>query len=92
MSYSSKLPEEEPTCECRWDEAHQRMDRDDCHFHFDLPEEPPEVDQIETNVAESEPDPAQTIPLSQVQRRKTTDENRPTRKPPRRIESEAEAG
>jgi hypothetical protein len=34
MDYVSWLPEEETVCECRWNEARQRMDRDDCHFHF----------------------------------------------------------
>ena len=42
MSYSMLLPEEEPICECRYDEARDAMDRDDCPFHCDI------VDEIDT--------------------------------------------
>jgi len=38
MSYSFRLPEEEPVCECFYDDVHDRMDREDCHFHCDLVE------------------------------------------------------
>lgn len=37
MSYSFRLPEEEPVCECKYDQVHDRMDREDCPFHCDLP-------------------------------------------------------
>ena len=40
MSYSFRLPEDEPSCECRWDEVKGRLDREDCHFHYELPDEP----------------------------------------------------
>jgi hypothetical protein len=40
MSYSMRLAEEPPECECRYDEARDEMDRDDCPFHCDLPGEP----------------------------------------------------
>jgi hypothetical protein len=36
MSYSFRLPEEEPICECKYDEGHDRMDRDDCPFHCEM--------------------------------------------------------
>ena len=36
MSYSFRLPEEDPVCECKYDEVHDRMDREDCPFHCDL--------------------------------------------------------
>jgi len=36
MSWSMREPEEPPVCECKYDQAHDRMDREDCHFHCDL--------------------------------------------------------
>jgi len=33
MSYSLREPQEERACECRYDEANDRMDSDDCAFH-----------------------------------------------------------
>jgi hypothetical protein len=36
MSFSMLEPEEEPICECRYDEARDVMDREDCPFHCDL--------------------------------------------------------
>lgn len=36
MSYSFRLPEEDPVCECKYDEVHDRMDREDCPFHCDM--------------------------------------------------------
>ena len=84
MSYSFRLPEEEPICECRWDEIRQRMDRDDCHFHFDVPEEPVEVSEAEIEEAVSrQVDSAD---------RRNNDENTTKRKPAHRIERRAEAG
>ena len=44
MSFSFRLPEEDPVCECRYDEIRDRMDREDCPFHCDLVDaEPAEV-------------------------------------------------
>ena len=45
MSFSFRVPEEGPVCECKYDEAHDRMDRDDCHFHCNVADdsEPAEV-------------------------------------------------
>jgi len=44
-------PEEEPVCECRYDEARDVMDRDDCPFHCDLPPDQPagmrELDELQ---------------------------------------------
>jgi len=39
MSFCMLEPEEEPRCECRYDEARDVMDREDCPFHCDLIEE-----------------------------------------------------
>jgi hypothetical protein len=36
LSYSFREPEEPAVCECKYDEVHDRMDREDCPFHFDL--------------------------------------------------------
>jgi hypothetical protein len=36
MSYSFRLPEDDLACECKYDEIHDRMDREDCPFHSDL--------------------------------------------------------
>ena len=45
MSFSFRLPEEEPVCECTYDGIRDRMDREDCPFHCDIVEdtEPAEV-------------------------------------------------
>jgi hypothetical protein len=49
MSYSFRLPEEDPICECFYDEARDRMDRDDCQFHCDWIDDagPEEISVIE---------------------------------------------
>jgi hypothetical protein len=39
MSFSFRLPEEDPICECKYDEVHDRMDREDCAFHCDMVED-----------------------------------------------------
>src|SRR5205085_7381979 len=39
MSFSMLEPEETPVCECRYDEARDAMDREDCPFHRDLVDE-----------------------------------------------------
>ena len=36
MSYSFQEPEWPAVCECKYDEARDEMDREDCAFHFDL--------------------------------------------------------
>jgi hypothetical protein len=36
MSFSFRLPEDDPVCECRYDEIRDRMDREDCPFHCDI--------------------------------------------------------
>ena len=43
MSYSFREPEEPPVCECRYDEIHDRMDREDCPFHCDIVDDAPEI-------------------------------------------------
>ncbi len=42
MSYSFREPEESAACECKYDEIHDRMDRDDCAFHSALLDDPQE--------------------------------------------------
>jgi hypothetical protein len=44
MSFSFQLPEEYPICECQYDAVRDRMDREDCPFHCDMPENPIPVD------------------------------------------------
>ena len=39
MSFSFRLPEEDPICECKYDEVHDRMDREDCAFHCNMVED-----------------------------------------------------
>ncbi len=41
MSYNFREPEEPTVCECKYDEIHDRMDRDDCPYHGDRVEEEP---------------------------------------------------
>jgi hypothetical protein len=43
MSFSFRLPEEDPVCECRYDEIHDRMDREACPFHCDIVDDEPAV-------------------------------------------------
>jgi hypothetical protein len=38
VSYSMLEPEGEPVCECRYDEVHDRMDREDGCLHCDMEE------------------------------------------------------
>jgi hypothetical protein len=37
MSYSLREPEWPAVCECRYDESRDEMDREDCPFHCDPP-------------------------------------------------------
>jgi hypothetical protein len=41
MSFSFRLPEEDPVCECRYDEIRDRMDREACPFHCDIVDDEP---------------------------------------------------
>ncbi len=43
VSYSLREPEWEAVCECRYDEARDKMDRGDCPFHYDLVDDAPEA-------------------------------------------------
>jgi len=38
VSYSFREPEWPAVCECKYDEARDEMDREDCPFHCDLVE------------------------------------------------------
>ncbi len=58
MSWSMRLPEDPPVCECKYDEIRDEMDRDDCPFHCDLSDptedtrhgrKPPETAPMRTN-------------------------------------------
>jgi hypothetical protein len=42
VSWSLREPEEPPSCECKYDEARDEMNREDCPFHCDLVEGPTE--------------------------------------------------
>ena len=46
MSYSIREPEEPAICECRYDAIHDRMDREDCPYHFDLPDDTSEMEEL----------------------------------------------
>ena len=46
VSYSMFEPESEPVCECRYDEVHDRMDREDCSFHRDMEEAAPPAEPL----------------------------------------------
>jgi hypothetical protein len=48
VSYSMQEPEWAPVCECKYDEVHDRMDREDCVLHCDMVDdpEPPLANQI----------------------------------------------
>lgn len=48
MSYSFQEPEEQPVCECKYDEFHDRMDRDDCPFHADMIDDTPTMQAVGT--------------------------------------------
>ena len=39
MSYSFREPEWPAVCECKYDEARDEMDRENCPFHFELADE-----------------------------------------------------
>ena len=55
MSYSMRVPDEPPECECRYDEARDEMDREDCPFHCDWLEDtaPPKRKQPATEPEQS---------------------------------------
>ena len=36
VSYSFREPEWPPICECKYDEARDEMDREDCRFHCNM--------------------------------------------------------
>ena len=40
MSWSMLEPDEPLVCECKYDETRDEMDREDCHFHCELVEDP----------------------------------------------------
>ena len=42
MSYSFREPEWPAVCECKYDEARDEMDREDCPFHCDPTDDPAE--------------------------------------------------
>jgi len=39
MSWSMIEPDEPPICECKYDEARDEMDHEDCPFHCDVVED-----------------------------------------------------
>ena len=48
MSYSFREPEEPLVCVCKYDQIHDRMDREDCPFHCDIVDDPPEIEVLPT--------------------------------------------
>jgi hypothetical protein len=46
VSYSLREPEEPATCECKYDEIHDWMDREDCPFHLDLDDARLDLEQL----------------------------------------------
>jgi hypothetical protein len=46
VSYSLREPEWPVVCECKYDEAGDEMDREDCPFHCDLPENAAEEETL----------------------------------------------
>ena len=46
MSYSFREPEEPAVCECKYDPINDRMDCEDCRFHCDPVEDPPEIEVL----------------------------------------------
>jgi hypothetical protein len=49
MNWSMLEPDDPPVCECKYDEARDVMDREDCPFHCDLVDEvqPKKMPEIE---------------------------------------------
>ena len=90
MSYSFRIPEEDPICECRWDEARQRMDRDDCPFHVDLPDDPIELEEIAADSAEHDLQITETT-STENNPRSNEYEIAPKKQPERAIDRKAEA-
>ena len=45
MSWSMLEPEDPPVCECKYDEARDVMDREDCPFHCDLDDQTQPVEK-----------------------------------------------
>jgi hypothetical protein len=46
MSYSFREPDDPAVCECKYDSIRDRIDREDCPFHRDLVEDPPEIEKL----------------------------------------------
>jgi hypothetical protein len=63
MSFSFRLPEEDPVCECKYDEVHDCMDREDCPFHCHLVE-----DTQTAGVPQAERKPAASVATGTRQR------------------------
>jgi hypothetical protein len=64
MSFSFRLPEEDPTCECKYDEVRDRMDWEDCPFHGHILEE----EAAEVLEADRKPPVSVGVPGSIVKR------------------------
>ena len=91
MSYSFRIPEEDPICECRWDEARQRMDREDCAFHANLPDDPEDVDGMEDRPAELPVTELRETSIDNFEKRSDDDEIRSERKPAQVFDRPAKA-
>ena len=62
MSFSFQPPEEDPVCECKYDEIHDRMDREDCAFHCDMAEDNRAAGLLETFRKPAASDSAVALP------------------------------
>ena len=47
MSWSMLEPDEPLVCECKYDEARDEMDCEDCPFHHDLDDQPDPVEECQ---------------------------------------------
>jgi hypothetical protein len=63
MSFSFRLPEEEPVCECKYDEIHDQMDREDCPFHCHLIE-----NMAIADVPQAERKPPASVPVDRLRK------------------------
>ena len=58
MSFSFRLPEDDPVCECKYDGIRDRMDREDCPLYCDLVE-----DTKPTGVSQGDRKPPKSVLL-----------------------------
>jgi len=62
-------PEDPPICECRYDEARDEMDRDDCPFHGNLVDDELVVPEVESDPARIEDPPMERKQVAAASRK-----------------------